>query len=382
MILKRYIERKINIEKLKVVELFAGVGAWSKALENLKVDHEVVAAVEFDEKTMNGYNLIHGSSFEPSDITKLNENEMPECDIVCYSPPCQAFSIAGKQEGFNDERGILFFDALRIIKSKKPKYALMENVKGLAGKKFKNEFNSMLKELKEAGYINHWKVLNSKDYGVPQNRQRVFIVSVRNDIENDFSFPEAFDNGIRLRDLLDDEVDEKFYISEEIASKLVTKDYKHSEVSSSEINQVGMLEIKGNQQIRRVYNPNGISPTLNTMQGGNRQPKVVEEVLPCLTPHRLNKRQNGRRFKEDNDPSFTVNTQDRHGIAIGNYPKYRIRKLTPKECLNLMGFSNEDYEVLHNNMVSNSQIYKMAGNSIVVNVCEKLFEELFKINYT
>lgn len=127
---------------------------------------------------------------------------------------CQAFSLAGKQMGFDDERGVLFFDALRIIKVKKPKYALMENVKGLTGKKFKEEFYTMLKKLEEAGYNNYYKVLNSKDYGIPQNRERIFIVSIRKDIDDgSFEFPEEFDNGLRLKDMLEPIVDEKYYIS-------------------------------------------------------------------------------------------------------------------------------------------------------------------------
>jgi DNA (cytosine-5)-methyltransferase 1 len=186
-------------KELKVIELFAGIGAWAKGLITAGIKHKVVAVVEFDKKTIQCYNAIHGTQFEPMDITKLSGDELPDCDMICYSPPCQAFSVAGRQEGFNDVRGILFFDALRIINSKKPKYALMENVKGLTGKKFKNEFEYMLKALEDAGYNNHWKVLNAKDYGIPQNRERVFVVSIRNDIKKDFRFPLPLDNKQRQR---------------------------------------------------------------------------------------------------------------------------------------------------------------------------------------
>lgn len=391
-----------------MVELFAGIGAYSKALENLIIDHEVVCAVEHDKKTMQSYNIIHSTNFEVKDITKIDVNEVPDCDIIFYSPPCQSFSVAGKQEGFEDQRGTLFFDALNIIKHKKPKYAIMENVRGLTQKKFKFEFETMLQLLDQEGYKNYWKVLNSKEYGIPQNRERVFIVSIRKDIEQEFEFPKSFDNGLRLKDMLEDEVDEKYYISDE-NSELLFNEFK------SEF--------------------------------------VEKGVYPCLTPSRINKRQNGRRFKENDEPSFTVNTQDRHGILefvdeyeienknesylrkqikdfmkksrpntdIGikfkengdirphqldvkksgiselainhednisntvlasHMPKvyrkidYRIRKLTPLECLRLMGFEDADYIKLKNNKISNSQIYKMAGNSIVVDTIEAILENL------
>lgn len=309
-----------------------------------------MTAVEFDERTINNYNLIHNSNFEASDITKINEKELPDCDIVCYSPPCQAFSLAGKQLGFEDKRGVLFFDALRIIKEKKPKYALMENVKGLTQKKFNAEFKEMLLELEEAGYKNYWRVLNAKDYGIPQNRERVFVISVREDILKDFSFPEKFDSPLRLKHLLENDVDEKYYISEERFKKLletvkeqikpapsgitqVTQPkFSQQRVYSSEgiaptiaagnlgggkepckIIQIGLLDMKGNEQVRRVYDPEGLSPTLNTMQGGNRQPKIIV---------------NDTYFDIDND-NLVLSTATE---PKRNY-KLRIRKLTPKECL-------------------------------------------------
>jgi DNA (cytosine-5)-methyltransferase 1 len=191
------------LNKLRVVELFAGIGSWSKALENLHVPHEVVLAVDNDKYPITAYNAIHNANFEPIDISELDERSVPDCDVICYSPPCVSFSSAGKQLGFEDKRGILFFDALRIIKEKKPKYALMENVKNLAGKKFKNEFTSMLEELEKVGYKNYWKVLNAKDYGIPQNRERLFLISVRDDINQEFTFPEPIEYKTKFKDVLE-----------------------------------------------------------------------------------------------------------------------------------------------------------------------------------
>jgi len=397
--------------------LFAGIGAYSKALERLNIPHKVVAAVEFDKKTIACYNLIHGTSFEAMDITKLTGEELPDCDMICYSPPCQSFSVAGKNGGVEDSRGTLFWDALRIIKQKKPKYLLMENVKNLTGKKHRNTFYAMLSELEDAGYRNYYGVLNAKDYGIPQNRERVFVVSIRKDIKQEFSFPQSFDNGLRLKNLLESEVDEKYFISDEKCQKLL-EELKDKQVSNAirnggrgsldrhswdlvaidmkaiypnstrgnpykitgisqcldhncnigviespnEINMVGSLDIKGNEQIRRVYSPDVISPTLNTCQGGNLQPKVIVDDTQGF---------DGVRLYNEYSPSLR---SQRSGLkTISNY---RIRKLTPLECLRLMGFDDADYEILHNNKISNSQIYKCAGNSIVVNVLEAIFKNL------
>lgn len=328
---------------LKIAELFAGIGAWKKALDRLGIEHETVAAIESDKKAMAAYNLIHKTKFEATDIRDIDPVTFPDHDIMFYSPPCQAFSRAGKEGGFEDARGTLFFDAFKVIQAKKPKIAVMENVKGLTQNKFKYEFETMLQMLKDEGYENHWKVLNAKDYGIPHSRDRVFIVSIRNDIKMYFKFPEKIDKGLRLGHLLEDKVDDRFYLEEEKHGDVVeiykTRQLNLDDFDSSKTNrimQLGLLNIYGVQQIRRVYDPSGICPSLTTMQGGNRQPKVV--VI------------------EDGE--------------------YKVRKLTPFECMRLMGFDDEDYYVLKNNKYSNSQIYKVAGNSIVVNVIEEICKNL------
>ncbi|ALS22145.1 DNA cytosine methyltransferase [Paenibacillus naphthalenovorans] len=430
------------MNKLKIVELFAGIGAWSKALERLNIEHEVVYVVEFDKKTIDSYNIIHNTNFEPIDITQINPKSVPDCDIIFYSPPCQAFSIAGKQNGFGDPRGTLFFDAFKIIQEKKPKYAIMENVKGLTQKKFQFEFETMFQLLEQEGYKNYWKVLNAKDYGIPQNRERVFIISIRNDIEQEFEFPKSFDNGLRLRDLLEEEVDEKFYIGADKVEKLIRelkeKDFLNVIAVKGDLLtrnnpqrqygfnekmftirsavQHGVLIIDDTQGFDGIRYYEDIVPSLRSQRSGLK----TLEVRPCLTPDRINKRQNGRRFKENNDPSFTINTQDKHGILqiglldikgneqirrvyspegisptistmqggnrqpkiilVKKSDKYyfvSIRKLTPLECIRLMGFDDEDYIKLKNKKISNSQIYKMAGNSIVIDVVEAILKQLF-----
>ena len=208
---------------MKVLSLFSGIGAFEKALDRLNINYELVAFSEIDKYATKSYCAIHGvdESMNLGDITKVDENSLPkDIDLITYGFPCQDISLAGKQKGmFNDDgtqtRSGLFFEALRIIEATKPKIAIAENVKNLTGKKFKEQFELVLKSLEEAGYSNYWKVLNAKDYGIPQNRERVFIISIRKDIDKGYEFPEPFPLQLRLKDMLEDKVDEKYYLSDE-----------------------------------------------------------------------------------------------------------------------------------------------------------------------
>lgn len=214
---------------MKVLSLFSGIGAFEKALDRLNIGYELVAFSEIDKYATKSYCAIHGvdESMNLGDITKVDEDSLPkDIDLITYGFPCQDISLAGKQKGlFNNDgtqtRSGLFFEALRIIEATKPKIAIAENVKNLTGKKFKEQFKLVLKSLEEAGYSSYWKVLNAKDYGIPQNRERVFIISIRKDIDKGYEFPEPFPLQLRLKDMLDDEVDEKFYLSLEQMGKIV-----------------------------------------------------------------------------------------------------------------------------------------------------------------
>jgi DNA (cytosine-5)-methyltransferase 1 len=213
--------------KLKVLSLFSGIGAFEKALKNLNIEVDLVNFCEFDKFAIKSYCAIRDvdESLNLGDITKVDEKLLPkDIDLVTYGFPCQDISLAGKGQGFFNEDGTttrsgLFFDALRIIEATKPKIALCENVKPLTSKRYENEFQIVLKSIEDVGYNNYWKVLNSKDYGIPQNRERVFIVSIRKDVDNHtFKFPEPFPLELRLKDMLDDEVDEQYYLSERVMS--------------------------------------------------------------------------------------------------------------------------------------------------------------------
>jgi len=204
---------------LKVLELFAGIGACSKALTNLGIEHEIVDAVEIDKYAVQSFNAVHGTNFEPQDITKWDKDI--ECDLIMHGSPCQDFSVAGLGKGGDKGSGTrssLMYETLRIVEKLKPKYVIWENVKNLLSKKHRHNFDAYLEAMEKLGYKSKYQVLNAKDYGVPQNRERVFTVSILG--ENNFVFPEPIKLEKRLKDVLDDVVEEKYYLTDEQTERL------------------------------------------------------------------------------------------------------------------------------------------------------------------
>ena len=409
---------------ITVNELFAGIGSQSAALERLEIDFKVVGIAEIDKYAIKSYEAIHGPVKNYGDISIIEK--LDYADFWTYSFPCQDISVAGKQRGINENtRSGLLYQVERLLNVSKehnelPKYLMLENVKNLVGKQFKPQFDEWIKRLDDLGYNTYWKVLNAKNYGIPQNRERVFAISIRKDIDTGYEFPIGLDNGKRLKDILESEVDERFYISNERMSiltknidmnkvnknSMIGSSQKHASVkddgicssltsamgkgggqtpmvvSFNEINQIGMLDTKGNEQVRRVYSDNGISPTLNTMQGGNRQPKILE--YPCIGSSRGGNPENPsdrtvgsptEQRLEINKNGTSITTVQKDNYAVTN--DFRIRKLTPLECWRLMGFTDDQFYKAEK-VNSNSQLYKQAGNSIVVDVLYYLFKNLFK----
>lgn len=226
------------MRKIKLLSLFSGIGAFETALDRMNIEYELVNFCEIDKYAAKSYCAVHGTdeSKNLGDITKVDTSLLPnDIDLITYGFPCQDISISGLQKGFeyNGERtrSGLFFEALRIIEDTKPRVAIAENVRNLVSKKFANEFQIVLDSLEQAGYNNYWKILNSKDYGIPQNRERVFIVSIRKDLDDgNFKFGEPFPLEFRLKDMLEEEVDEKYYLSEKAISYVCssgTKNFKY-----------------------------------------------------------------------------------------------------------------------------------------------------------
>lgn len=424
---------------MKFLDLFAGIGGFRLGMES--AGHECVGFCEIDKFARKSYKAIHNTEGEREyhDITAVSDEEWRELrgavDVICGGFPCQAFSIAGKRKGFLDEtRGTLFFEIARAAEQIKPRILFLENVKGLLSHDKGRTFRIILSTLDELGYNVEWQLLNSKNFGVPQNRERVFIIGHLRGASGREVFPITGENTGAIKRVVNGR-----------------ETHGHSTYD--------------------VFGTDGISLTLKTMQGGNLQPKIVvvgntsesnhrsEDVLdsngicttllsrdykgpkqvaiPVLTPDRAEKRQNGRRFKEDGEPMFTLTAQDKHGVAIIQKPRgfnkggeheiaptlsanswhennllktggvytndsesynsgilpglsrtlkahnhdagvfdgIRVRRLTPRECWRLQGFPDWAFDKAQE-VNSNSQLYKQAGNSVTVNVIAEIARRL------
>lgn len=207
----------VESKKLRVFEAFSGIGAQRKALERLGIEHDVVAISEIDKYAIKSYEAVHGKTNNLGDISKLKVGDIPDHDLFTYSFPCTDISGAGLRKGFDEgsgTRSALLWECKKVIEGKKPKYLLMENVKALVSKKFKPTFDKWCEWLEGQGYTNYWQVLNARDYGIPQNRERVFMISILG-VHEPYIFPEKQESHIRLKDVLEKEVDSKFYLKDD-----------------------------------------------------------------------------------------------------------------------------------------------------------------------
>lgn len=442
---------------LKVVTLFSGIGAQEAALKRLRIPFEIVGYSEIDKFAIQSYTAIWGEQPALGDITKIEK--LPKCDLMTYSFCCQDISVCGKQKGLIDENGNqtrsgLLFEVERLLEVAKlnnelPKYLLLENVKNLVGKKFKPDFDRWLNKLDKLGYNTYWKVLNSKDFLIPQNRERVFAISIRKDIDiKGYTFPEKKPLQKRLKDILEEKVDEKYYLSnkciqgflkhnnnheakgtgflwkprdlngnasclrangalaptdntiveplgcasrgrnpsdrtsgipteqrleinENGISNCLTTVQKDSLVLEPKIIQLGNIVETGNwdnPQRGRIYSSEGLSPTLNCMQGGGTEPKIIVG--------------SNQKHAAVNTDGIVPTLTSAMGCGGGHIPMhnydFRIRKLTPKECWRLQAFTDEEFNKAKNSGVSDTQLYKQAGNSITVTVLMALFFNLFR----
>ena len=207
---------------LKILELFGGIGACSKALERLGIDYEIADYVEIDKYAVKSFNAIHNTNFEPQDITKWDKDI--EVDLIMHGSPCQDFSLAGLQAGGDEGSGTrssLMYETLRIVEKLKPKYVIWENVKNMISKKHFHNFSNYINRMGELGYTSWYSVLDAKDFGIPQHRERVFTISIRTDLNKNFVFPPKQELKLKLKDLLEDEVDEKYYLNDDQIERLM-----------------------------------------------------------------------------------------------------------------------------------------------------------------
>ena len=438
---------------IRLLSLFSGIGAFEKALDRENIPYELANFCEIDKFAVKSYCAVHGVFEDKNlgDISKVDTSNIPDCDLVTYGFCCQDISVAGKQAGIiaGVTRSGLLYEALRIIEAKKPSYAICENVKNLVGKKFKPDFDKLLFMLDELGYNSYWQVLNAKDYGIPQNRERVFVISIRKDIDNGtFEFPKKFPLELRLKDMLENEVDEKFYLTPKqikclnvnepkgtdilhvdntksggqksdiiladgISSCLNATDYKQPKQIVDNPAYESVTQVNENYAMlnggkigkmhdisRRAYYEDSVAPTIHTSGGGNQEPKVIVtdqqivDSIPDSNSYNKRKAQEMLDKKgylpefhvpynslEVKETSPTLTTFSGHFTGSGSVMykhDFRIRKLTPKECWRLMGFDDSDFDKAKAAGISASQLYKQAGNSIVVNVLQYIFRNLFK----
>ena len=418
---------KNETKEIRYIDLFGGVGGFRLGIEranglrhlqsemeegqhsrNIKTEFhkgeqkwdgyktKCIYYCDSDKYAVQTYNKNFGENYEATDIRTIKADSIPDFDMLCGGFPCQAFSIAGKRRGFQDTRGTLFFEIARIIKAKRPKIIFLENVKGLLNHNKGQTFSIIIQTLSELGYDVQWMVLNSKFFGVPQNRERVFIIGSLGGTSRPEILPFGFSSS--------EDVEQNREKQKE-QSWVSTLDSRYGQRWSQET-YVGTYRTHKDGQGFREMKKN-ISPTIpsRAREDGSGQPIIA---IPVLTPDRENKRQHGRRFKEDGEPSFTLTGQDVHGVAIMDLynnkehtdrsptltephhnslrvrENMQIRRLTPIECERLQGFPdgwtekgiNEKGEEV---LISDTQRYKMMGNAVTTNVIQAIAEKLLCI---
>jgi len=363
---------------MKVGSDFSGVGAFDQALRRLGVNYETVFACDMDKYARDTF--IHNYGEPKYYPTNVYDREIPSesLDIYMTSPPCQAFSLAGKRLGKDDKRGILFFNSHEFIKVNQPRFFIFENVKGLlsddGGKTFQEWINMLggksvnglpvLFPLDDAvPYHLYWKVLNAKHHGVPQNRERVFLIGIRDDADNQFQFPREEHLSKRLKDVLDNGVDDKYFLSEKMLNGFTNHNQNHNEKGTGFI-----FEPKDENQIANCLRANAaLCPTDNTIKVKSATSKGYEEAREGDSINFSVPSSETRRGRVGKGVAQTLDT----GCNQATMDGFRIRRLTPRECFRLMDFPDT-----FTWKVSDSQAYKQAGNSIVVNVLYKILKQL------
>ena len=410
------------MKKLTVNELFAGIGAFRKALINQNIPHEIVGISEIDKYAIKSYEAMYGETRNYGDISKVER--LDYADLWTYGFPCQDISLAGDMKGIvkGETRSGLLHEVERLLEVAQeentlPEFLIMENVKNLVSKKFIGDFQRWIERLSEFGYTTFWKVLVASDYGIPQRRERVFAVSVRKDMGG-YSFPEPMLLEKKFRDLLEEEVEGKYFLRKEmfeyferhseeckekglgfrfqpmargdceIAKTITTREgtrgYENF-IQEKNCKQVGRLvgdKWKNRENISRVYDADSLCPTITAGGGGHHEVKIVvpeatkkgyaiAEQGDSIDIAYIN--QNKRRARVDKERAHTITTSPQ----IGTLTDHGVRKLTPRECFRLMGFSDGDFDKAQA-ICSDTQLYKQAGNSIVVQVLEGILKNLIE----
>ena len=404
---------------LKVIELFAGVGAQAEALKRANIKHEVIAISEIDKYAIQTYRKLHGWATNLGDIKKIKE--LPQADLWTYSFPCTDISISGQMKGFDKDSNTgssLLWEVQRLLEKGKdngtlPRFLLMENVKNIVSKRFLPLFQTWVDYLSSLGYKSFYKVLNARDYNVPQNRERCFMISVLN-FDGEFNFPETTELKVTLQDLLEKEVEERYFLSDRfikyacdmenrngfIRGKRFRPHDGESKIAYTITTNPGgratdnfvMLPAVG--AIRGRPNGNGgytqklhvkdepIVNTITTVQKDNviLVPQATKagyasaEVGDGIYTNRMKYKRGV--VQKSMIPTLKTSVSDIGVVVTDKDELINIRRLTPRECWRLMGWDDERIDIAFSSGSSETQLYKMAGNSIVVNVLTRIFEAM------
>lgn len=406
---------------LKVIELFAGIGAQRKGLERASIEHEVVAISEIDKYALKVYEALYGNTPNLGDISKIEK--LPKADMWTYSFPCTDISLSGRMKGLEKGSGThssLLWEVQRLLEVSKandelPKYLLLENVKNLISKKFKPYFDEWCRYLESLGYKNFYKVLNGKNYNVPQNRECIFLLSIRN-CNEDYVFPNEIPLTTKLGDLLEPNVADKYFLS----GKLITcfssmknrnglirglrfrprgkKDeyaWTITTAPGSRATDTFIIEPipaairgrneDGNYKQQLELKKDGNTNTLTTVQKDNvvivpqntKQGYAIAHVGDGIYTNRADSKRGV--VQRESIPTLKTSNKDIAVVVDDPTELISIRRLTPRECWRLMGWTDEDIDKAFKADVSETQLYKMAGNSIIVNCLEAIFKNIQEV---
>ena len=362
---------------IKVIELFAGVGCQREALKRANIEHEVVAISENDKYVSRAYELLHGPTNNLGDIRKIDK--LPKADLWTYSFPCTDISLAGKMKGFDkgsNTHSSLLWEVQRLLEVAKennelPKYLLMENVKNIVSKKFMPLFQSWLDYLDGLGYKNFYKVLNAKDYGIPQNRERCFMISIR-DKNTHYEFPKPIPLTRKLAYLLENDVDEKYFLSEKLITCFTDMKDRHGLIRGLRFKPKYMSSA---DYAFTITTHAGYRPTDNyiIIPQDTKEGYALAEVGDGVYTNRCPSKRGV--VQKSMIPTLKTSVSDIGVVDNDKDELISIRRLTPRECWRLMGWDDNQIDKVINEF-SNTQLYKMAGNGIVVEVLNKIFVEV------
>ena len=379
---------------MKVGTFFSGIGSPEQALLNLEIQHEIEFACDIDKYARETYLKNFNCKKMYNDITALDMKDLSYVDLLVFGFPCQAFSMAGKRGGFEDTRGTLFYDALRYLKEHKPRYFIAENVKGLlshdSGRTFQTIIDCLastintqmtLMPFDNLGYHIHYKVLNTKNYGIPQNRERIFIVGIRDDSDNNFRFPKEIPLKLKLKDILQDNFSDKYYLSEKMVAGIFKSNFQ--ERKPMNIHKISKcLKIGGDIPCFEVITHSLYPRSSKTGKGGVGHLEKEDGTTYCLDTGNAQaiewvadyRYDEGLRIRKDKiSPCLNSSMSINESLsAAGTLIKQnKIRRLTPIECERLQGYPDN-----HTEGVSDTQRYRQCGNSITVNVMQEIIKNL------